>query len=249
MTKITNIKYLIFFMFLLVLSSIVLAVPPFQISDDPNKGTVIFPKIDYFPENTNFTLHFHFLNSSGKQLLNTEYDCLIHLYNNVNFHIKDINLLPDSNGIDKYIDIPSTIPPKLKYSYLVTCNSTEGEYGFVSNSFEINDGGLTTIFEYRLYAVLLSVLILFSIMSLVISSTIKDKKLNTIKLMFFMLSVFFLCLTLIFPYFMIVNSYSMLAVKGIFAGLMSIGIIIFIGFIYFYFTNKILGDVIEQVNK
>jgi hypothetical protein len=65
MTKMTNIKYLILFMFLLVLSSIVLAVPPFQSSENMiNEGTVIFPKIDYFPENTNFTLHFHFLNSS-----------------------------------------------------------------------------------------------------------------------------------------------------------------------------------------
>jgi len=110
------------------------------------------------------------MNSSGKQLLNTDYDCSIHVYDQNNNHIIVANLTDDSNGVDEYINIPDTIIPNMPYTYLVACDSVEGESAFVSVDFEITKEGKDPDRVFlSLGAALLMIALLFAVLKITFS--------------------------------------------------------------------------------
>lgn len=124
---------------LLVVS--VMAVPPVtQLAGTTGKINIVFPKNNYYPTNSNFTLHFHVFNSTGHVV--TDADCLFHMYNGSGSHIVEEYLGLDSNGVEYRYKIPNDL---LKTpgvcTYIVQCNNTY-EAGWVSTSFTTNtDGG------------------------------------------------------------------------------------------------------------
>ena len=126
-------EILFLFLFLLVIPSFVSAV---QID---GTLTVIYPKDNYYSFNDTFYMHFNALESNFDALHNTDYTCGMFIFNTQNEKV--LENLSGSNDVDTYskaffVNLSVTGVMGSKY-YLVWCNSTEGEYGYVSEYFEI----------------------------------------------------------------------------------------------------------------
>jgi hypothetical protein len=99
--------------------------------------TILYPKEEFVRFNDSSYLHFHVLNSSGKSLNGTTASCFIHVYNESNRHIIEQELLED--GLDFEIPIPTD--KYGHYSYNLWCNSTEREFGYLSDEYTITPSG------------------------------------------------------------------------------------------------------------
>ena len=129
--------FLIFFFIFIILASAVFAVPPFV---EQSEGSIFieYPKNPSFEKGNTFPLHFHIFNSTGGELNTSQVYCYIHVYDNNNHHIIENDLLNDSNGIDKYITINSSISDNTGvYPYIVYCES-DTETGFESVEFIVS---------------------------------------------------------------------------------------------------------------
>lgn len=128
------------FAFILCTVSVMAIGQGVQLSDLSNELTIIYPKNPSFKQYSNFDLHFHIINGTGADLAASQTSCYIHVYNQMNQHIIIANLSNDANAIDKYVNINSSISDNLGlYPYLVHCNSSTQQHGFVSNTFEISN--------------------------------------------------------------------------------------------------------------
>jgi hypothetical protein len=115
---------------------------------------IAYPKTDYVIQNTTTALHFHVYNSTLFALNNSRVTCKYHLYNQTNYHIMDGTMLPDSNAIDVYFNVNDTITQKVGvYPYIVWCNSST-EYGYVSSSFKVTEGGVEPREPSSIFAIL-----------------------------------------------------------------------------------------------
>lgn len=134
-----------FFLFLIICSLGVVAAPPvdiIQINSLPDELTVVYPKDFYFPQNSVFDLHFHVVDNVSKALTVSEYDCFIHIYDDLNEHLLVANLTPSSNNYDLEVEINTTITSKLGVKpYNVFCNSSTDLYGFISGEIFITRNG------------------------------------------------------------------------------------------------------------
>jgi len=131
--------FLVFLVFL-VFVSFCHADPPFQQSFEEAGISIDYPKNDYFLQGREIELHFHVFNSTGYILDNTTTSCLIHIYNETGDHVVEENLLMDSNGIDFYYLLPSTMTQERKdYAYILHCNNSK-QAGWISTTFTIGRG-------------------------------------------------------------------------------------------------------------
>jgi len=180
-------KLVLGLLFLIILSSsLVLAIPKTQLttlSTTSNFLEVVYPKQEFFPLNTNFSLEFHVFNSSGA-LLTTGVNCSIHIYNYTNDHILLKNLTLDSNNKDFYVNITENLFSKIgRYSYIVYCVNS-GEYGFVSNPFYVSEDGRDTSKNYLAFILVLAVCI-FAWAMLNISHNLDDEHILLKLLLYF----------------------------------------------------------------
>lgn len=136
-------KSFLFLLIFVLMSSFVLSAPPspiFQDSGTEAGAFVVYPKDDYFQQNSEFNFHVHFVNGTGTGLTSSQFECIGHFYSTQGSHLAELNSIDDSNGFDDYFVINQTVTSvKQTIPYNVYCNSTQGEGAFVSGSFKIND--------------------------------------------------------------------------------------------------------------
>jgi hypothetical protein len=75
----------------IVLSSFIVAAPPFLVPSEPSSGgdiTIEIPVFQYLKYNSTTKFHFHIYNSTGKILTNATTTCNIHLYNLTNHIVR-----------------------------------------------------------------------------------------------------------------------------------------------------------------
>lgn len=139
--KIT-IKLMLFLVLLISLASLVYSAQPTLVTQIDTTGiTIIYPKNEFFPLNSNSKLHFHIYNTSDFLLTNTTTSCNFHLYNYSGNHVIEKYLEFDSNGMEFYFDLNTTFTSKPGiYPYLVYCNRSINEAGFLSSSLIISNG-------------------------------------------------------------------------------------------------------------
>jgi len=133
---------LIFLVMIMSVTSVYSASPHIQetIYTNSPQLEIIYPKFESFPSGQNLNLHFHIFNSSGYIMKNDTTSCVFHLYNQTGHHVLERNLSFDSNGIDFYVQINTSIlDQKDYYSYIVQCESDQ-EAGYLSTDFLISSG-------------------------------------------------------------------------------------------------------------
>lgn len=151
-------------LFLLVfLIGLASAVSPFQTGANQNEGIQLFTlQFDAFKVNTPFTSHLHATNiSTGKELLNSEYECYLHLYNSTGNHILVVNYSNDSDNIeDKQLFIAAGNFSEVgQYGFRISC-STDEIGGDVAGVILVNYSGiLLSVSEAILYIGFLGLLI------------------------------------------------------------------------------------------
>lgn len=128
---------------LIIISSMVLSVKP-----APQTGVlgliIIYPKNSFYHNDGNLTFHYHIFNATNDLQINVSVglSCYIHVYNGSNKHLIEDKLVLDSNGMELKYALPYNITNKTgEYPYLVWCNTTNGQGGFISDSFEITNDG------------------------------------------------------------------------------------------------------------
>lgn len=181
-------KNFLFFVLFLVLINIAYAQPPFQTSTSTNNGLIIlYPKQDVFQQNTNFTLHFHVLNSSGYMLANTASTCSIHIYDPSGSHIFQGLLSNDANTLDKDISLNTSFSAIDKsYSYNVWCNSST-QAGYLSGGYEITGSGYVQASGTGVLVVLILIPLLFGLILLIGAVSLGEDH-TALKIGMFMLS-------------------------------------------------------------
>lgn len=149
----------------IVLSVFAYAVPPqTPVNTDLPTLNIEYPKQDFFFNNKNITLHFHIYNSTSYILNDTDVDCLIHVYNSVGSHIVEENLTFDENEVDFYVNISTSLLNNTNYAYIIHCNSTQGEAGFLSTSFYVKNENETNNPEFLFISVIITVLVIIGIL-------------------------------------------------------------------------------------
>lgn len=111
--------------------------PPFQESSGADVLTLLFPKIDRYALDSNVTLHFYVFNGSGLLLDNDSVSCYIHLYNELDGHLRKEQMFFD--GIDFELRNTNTSHAGY-YPYNAWCNdSVVG--GFATGAYWVSAGG------------------------------------------------------------------------------------------------------------
>jgi hypothetical protein len=135
------------FVFFLLGGSMVLAVPPssnpVQSSYVASTLTVIYPKFEYYMGGVPVNFHVHVHNSTGFLLNKSLVNCSIHVYNSTEHHVLEAEMVGDSNGVDLYATLNSSVMSVGHKSFIVWCvgNSPQSEAGFVSGSFQVTIDG------------------------------------------------------------------------------------------------------------
>jgi len=140
-------KSLLFFIFIVLLTSFAFAEPPvIQASNKEGLISIEFPGFLYHKP-TNLTIHIHVFNYTGLPLYNDSTDCFLHLYNQSGSHIIEDDMTFDSNMVDFYKKIPADL---LKigdsYQFIIWCN-TSNIGGFISSGFQITETGNSPIYS------------------------------------------------------------------------------------------------------
>jgi hypothetical protein len=138
-------KYIIPFLFLILLATAVMAVDPHQTFNPVTAEEfieIVYPKFEVIKFNQSFNLHTHIYNStSGKLLTNETANCSVHIYNHSGSHILQQNLTFDSNGLEFKLDIGAgNFTQQGKFSYIIWCN-TNTTGGFESGLFTVTRTG------------------------------------------------------------------------------------------------------------
>lgn len=136
---------LIFALFFILSISFVSADPPFippTTQTNIGVGLILnYPTDIFYEQNEPFEIHIHAMNSTGKQLNNTEYDCHAHIYDTQQDELGRITGIDcvDCDHVET-IFINETYTEKLgTIGYVLYCTSIEGEVGFVNGVFQITE--------------------------------------------------------------------------------------------------------------
>ena len=135
-----------FFLFLLVLTPMVVAQPPVFPDVQFTEGFAVeFTQIQTYEFNQDILFNAHVFNlSNGVRIINTTTDCNYHLFDNRGTHI--LNQIPmnfDLAGLDWEINVLQPNFTRLgQYSYLVVCNDSSNNLGgLVSVGIEVTADG------------------------------------------------------------------------------------------------------------
>lgn len=134
-------KTLLWILVLVLCVSFASAVKPVTTQINFDTGLkIIYPAFVYIPSGSEFELQFHVHNSTNFLQSNTTCDCNIHIYDNEGVHLVDDNLTYDTASKDFYYNFNTSGKALYRdYLYIVYCNSTEEEAGFVASTFQITE--------------------------------------------------------------------------------------------------------------
>lgn len=133
----------ILFLMLILLSSLVIAVPPVQtVASSSVEGLIIeVPLFDYHTINENFNFHAHVFNeSNGRYMLNDTIDCFIHLYNHAGDHILKDEMTFEPPVDFEYMVGGENFSIQGHYAQIIFCNSTNLG-GAIEISFDVTATG------------------------------------------------------------------------------------------------------------
>lgn len=106
-----------------------------------NELVILYPRIQIYGQHKVLNLNYMVLNSSGNRLNATkgEVSCWFGLQNSSN----DILIFTENSQTNNFF-FSQPIPANKSgiYSYAIWCNSTEGEYGYVADTYHITDFGV-----------------------------------------------------------------------------------------------------------
>ena len=136
-------KALLFLIFIIVLSSFVIAAPPFISGDFVGGMTIETTAYEFVKQNQMFKAHFHVFNASGHPVFNDTTSCALHLYNHSGSHIyENENLEFDSNGQEWKADIAAgNFSDTGAYHYIAWCNDSSTG-GFLASEYTVTKDGL-----------------------------------------------------------------------------------------------------------
>lgn len=106
--------------------------------------TVAYPERTTFKLNDPFDLYFHIYDSNGSMLdLANKVNCTIHIYNKSNDHIVNTGLTYSATNKEFEYAVNQTALNMRTgfYPYIVSCNASNGEYGFVKYGLYITPSG------------------------------------------------------------------------------------------------------------
>ena len=223
------------FLFLIILISFfVVAEPPFQVNEITEGLTVIYPHNGVYKDGEIVDFDIHVANSSGFILLNTDFDCNLHLFHPNGSHSLKTSL-NNAGSYDENILLNDTIVDEGVNPYLVWCNSSQGEYGFVNGQIRITNSGVYNEVDVgvKWLSILLALFGMTSIM-LFITTQIKDKLLKPVKIVFFVISVINGLLLGVFAYMISLNPYDVTSYRPLGLAYASINVFLIMGFIFNY---------------
>lgn len=132
---------------------------------------ISYPKYDYIPQNSEFDIHIHVINSS-KPLTNRTTSCHFHLYNSSGQHSFKANMTYNGGGFLKEFDTninSNNFSDLGTHAYIIEC-FTNNQAGFASGTFIVNPSGyyleLETIIIYILLILIIIGTLSFGIYSL-----------------------------------------------------------------------------------
>jgi len=164
----------IFFFILIVLSSLVIAIPPIttQVIIGIDEGIIIkYPPYTHLKQLRDYKLHLHVFNETdGVLLTNETTSCLLHLYNESGSHIVEIEQIGfDSNNNDFDALIGGGNFSDLGFvSYIIQCNHSNNYGGAVSGVFEITATGTEQQDFLGVYILFAGVGIFFILLALIL---------------------------------------------------------------------------------
>jgi len=131
-------RTILFILFLFLLATGVLAVPPQQFVPQSESLEIAFPKFDEYKLNDVEDFHFHIYNASGYLQTNDTVDCFIHIYDKQGNHVVEADtMFCENNHVDFEWKFNNTAINKPGYyTYIVWCNNSF-QGGFLSAEFEM----------------------------------------------------------------------------------------------------------------
>jgi len=131
------------FLVLMVMVSIVGAVPP-QTSKAEFGLELRTGAAEVVQQNTSFDFHVHVFNASNGAFITEDTSCYLHLYNSSGHHLYEGIDSVVSHDFDYAWDIHAgNFSQEGILEYIVQCNDTVGQGGFVAGSIEVNKAGAT----------------------------------------------------------------------------------------------------------
>jgi hypothetical protein len=131
-------KYIIFFIGLLLLIPFVSSQPPVTQVSSGDSLEIAYPKYTYSKLNEDFKLHFHVFNVSTI-ITNTTATCNLHLYNPMGGHILKEEADFEGYDFEVYINKSNFSMPGY-FAYIIWCNTSK-QTGFASGVFIANHDG------------------------------------------------------------------------------------------------------------
>ena len=196
-----NIKLIIFLFFMIIISSLCFAVPPFQSTQDSGLIKIDVANNNYYKPEMTFKLHFHVFNSSGNLLTNTTTTCSTHLYNTRGSHIIEYNYNTpyESNLQEWYININSSlIFLEGTYPVLFYCNNSK-EAGSHREEFIITNSGFDTNYSNDFMTIIFSFIgLIFVSIFLSINFNHKYKLAKLVYLLFSIICTFIMIFIALF---------------------------------------------------
>lgn len=182
-------KPLLWMLAMILLVSTVMAAPPFLQTQESLGGLQIaIPKGEYAELNRAGDVYFHIFNSTNAPLTNETTDCMIHVYNDTGSHVVEDELSYRGNYDFEY-EINDTVFNSLGiYTFIVWCNSTNDERGFISTNFEVTGNGNEPQLPSYLIAIIILLPLILSIISLIGAATLGEEH-NALRIFLFLFSM------------------------------------------------------------
>ena len=193
-------KAIYFILFLLLMSFAYGVKPVTQVSSINDGGLQIaYPKVESCDIDAPFTFHFHVYNATHFLETNAKTSCTFHLYNQSGKHIIEENLLWDSNEVDFYYKVyPENLTGIGAYTYIVHCNNTEKEAGFISTNMYFTETNQLSVDQNNTPLIIIVIFFLTLLLVCIFYSTYSE---NTItKITFSLFSTLLFLVNIMFMY-------------------------------------------------
>jgi len=149
-------KSILIILLIVILSTIVSAIPPVQTTIQPEGLTIAYPQYEYIKQNSDFTLYVHVQNQSNF-LTGTDASCWLDLYNSTGQETMRSRMLESDS--DYYTPIYNNFTDMGIHSFIIQCNTTS-QTGFANGVFEITyNGKALSQSQSTIYLGLLGILI------------------------------------------------------------------------------------------
>jgi len=244
------------YLFIFVLMAFpVLSAPPnavFQESGTETGAVILYPKDNYYQQNSEFSFHVHFINGSGYAVNTSNFECIGHFYSSQGSHLAELESIDDSNGWDDYFRLNDTVTGvKQTIPYNIWCNSTQNEGAFVSGSLKINDDSEYDETAGGLIVAIILIGIFYLLMKIAVN--IDEERHAVMKLLFILVSIWFAVGSLGLAKFVAVTNSGIFdtgalnVIDGLYLALITVSIVLTLYFVIYYVFTVL--DVFSKLSK